>query len=48
MIREFRFSGPLGAADEFIELFNAGPSDVNMAAWMLRSTNNVVPPTIAI
>jgi hypothetical protein len=44
VISEFRFRGPQGANDEFIELFNAGNTPVNIGGWMVRSSNNVQPP----
>ena len=46
VISEFRFGGPAGANDEFIELFNAGTSPVNVGGWLLRSSNNVTPPGV--
>ena len=44
VISEFRFRGPLGVNDEFIELFNAGSTPVNVGGWLVRSSNNVQPP----
>jgi predicted extracellular nuclease len=48
LISEFRFSGPNGVNDEFIELFNAGSSPVSVGGWTLRSSNNFKPPTVAL
>lgn len=45
VISEFRFRGPSGANDEFIELFNAGTAPVNIGGWQIRSSNNVLPPS---
>jgi hypothetical protein len=44
VISEFRFRGPSGVNDEFIELFNAGNTPVNISGWLIRSSNNVQPP----
>lgn len=44
VISEFRFRGPLGVNDEFIELFNAGTVPVNVGGWLVRASNNVQPP----
>jgi len=46
VISEFRLRGPSGANDEFIELYNAGSEPVNVGGWLLRSSNNVQPPTV--
>jgi hypothetical protein len=38
VIHEFRTRGPAGGLDEFVELYNAGPSAVTLtAAWVLKS-----------
>jgi hypothetical protein len=47
VISEFRFRGPLGANDEFIELFNAGLTPVNVGGWQIRVSNNNTPPSVA-
>lgn len=46
VISEFRFRGPAGANDEFIELYNAGPAPVNVGGWLVRVSNNNKPPTV--
>ncbi|MEO6224040.1 MAG: lamin tail domain-containing protein, partial [Vicinamibacterales bacterium] len=46
VISEYRFRGPAGANDEFIELFNASTAPVNVSGWLLRASNNNVPPGI--
>ena len=46
MISEFRFRGPAGANDEFIELYNAGPDPINIGGWLIRVSNNNVPPGV--
>ncbi|HLL15706.1 MAG TPA: lamin tail domain-containing protein [Pyrinomonadaceae bacterium] len=35
LISEFRFNGPNGSADEFIELYNNSNSDVNLSGWTI-------------
>jgi len=40
MISEYRFRGPAGANDEFIELFNAGTAPVDITGWTIRASNN--------
>jgi len=35
LISEFRFNGPNGSADEFIELYNNSNSDVNLSGWKI-------------
>ena len=47
VISEFRFRGPQGANDEFIELFNAGSAPVNIGGWLIRTSNNNTPPAFA-
>jgi hypothetical protein len=44
VISEFRFRGPAGVNDEFIELFNAGTAPVNVGGWLVRASSNVQPP----
>jgi predicted extracellular nuclease len=46
VISEYRFRGPAGINDEFVEIFNAGSADVNIGGWMLRSSNNNIPPLL--
>ena len=36
VISELRFSGPNGASDEFIELFNASDAAINIGGWQVR------------
>ena len=43
MISEFRFRGPAGANDEFVELFNAGPAAVDIGGWLIRASDNPAP-----
>ena len=40
VISEYRFRGPKGDNDEFIELFNAGNSAVNVGGWLIRASAN--------
>lgn len=47
VISEFRFRGTNGGNDEFIELFNASAAPVNVGGWLLRASNNTIPPTVA-
>jgi predicted extracellular nuclease len=35
LISEFRFNGPNGAADEFIELYNNSDAPVNLSGWTI-------------
>lgn len=35
-INEVQVAGAAGAADEFVEIYNAGPCDVSLANWTLR------------
>jgi endonuclease/exonuclease/phosphatase family metal-dependent hydrolase len=46
VISEFRFRGPNGINDEFIELFNSSPAPVNVGGWMIRASNNNASPTV--
>ncbi len=39
VISEFRVRGPIGGNDEFVELFNASTSAVDVGGWMLRGSN---------
>jgi hypothetical protein len=36
VVSELRASGPAGLDDEFVELFNAGPSPLTLTGWTLR------------
>lgn len=36
VISQVQISGPAGANDEFIELYNAGPEPVNLAGWSVQ------------
>ena len=36
VISEFRFRGPVGGNDEFVELVNAGSSSVPIGGWRLQ------------
>ena len=47
MISEYRFRGPSGANDEFIELFNNSDVPVNISGWLIRASANNVPTSIA-
>lgn len=47
VISEYRFRGPQGGNDEFIELFNSGTAPVNIGGWTLRASNNNIPPVLA-
>lgn len=40
VISEFRFLGPQGGNDEFIELYNASGSAVNISGWRINASNN--------
>lgn len=40
VISEYRFRGPNGMNDEFVELFNAGSAPVNVSGWLIRASNN--------
>ena len=40
MISEFRTRGPIGANDEFVELYNNSDSAVDISGWKLRGSNN--------
>lgn len=39
VISEFRFRGPNGGSDEFIELFNRGAAPVPIGGWIIRGSN---------
>src|SRR3954468_10481517 len=40
VISEFRFRGPNGASDEFIELYNRSNVPVAIGGWLIRGSNN--------
>jgi uncharacterized protein len=40
VVSEFRPRGTAGAADEFVELYNAGASPVDIAGWKINASNN--------
>ena len=47
VISEYRFRGPKGDNDEFIELFNAGSAAVNVGGWLVRVSANNIPTSLA-
>jgi len=47
VISEYRFRGPKGDNDEFIELFNAGSAPVNVSGWLIRVSANNIPTSLA-
>jgi hypothetical protein len=47
MISEYRFRGPSGANDEFVELFNNSSVPVNISGWLIRASANNIPTSIA-
>ncbi|MHB1241869.1 MAG: ExeM/NucH family extracellular endonuclease [Gaiellaceae bacterium] len=40
VISEFRFRGPVGGNDEFVELVNAGSSSVDISGWRLQGCSS--------
>jgi P pilus assembly chaperone PapD len=40
VISEFRFRGPTGGNDEFIELYNPTTSPIDISGWLIRGSNN--------
>jgi beta-lactamase superfamily II metal-dependent hydrolase/DNA/RNA endonuclease YhcR with UshA esterase domain len=56
VISEFRFRGPTGAGDEFVELYNNSDAPVPIAGYVLRASNGAgvtgaratVPPNVTI
>jgi uncharacterized protein len=43
VISEFRFRGPSGANDEFVELFNASSNAVDIGGWKLQGCSSTAP-----
>ena len=48
VISEYRFRGPSGSSDEFIELFNAGTADADVSSWRLRSSTDSGTSSVVI
>jgi hypothetical protein len=40
LISEFRFRGPAGASDEFVEIYNNGNVPIDIGGYLLRGSNN--------
>src|SRR3954453_20347445 len=40
VISEFRFRGPVGGNDEFVELMNTGSGPVDISAWALQGCSS--------
>lgn len=40
VISEFRFRGPSGGNDEFIELYNPTGASIDISGWFIRGSNN--------
>jgi hypothetical protein len=40
VISEFRTHGPLGATDEFVELFNPTSASIDIGSWLIRSVSS--------
>jgi beta-lactamase superfamily II metal-dependent hydrolase len=40
LISEFRFRGPAGANDEFVEIYNNGALPIDISGYLLRGSNN--------
>jgi len=40
VISEFRFRGPNGGNDEFVELYNPTAAPVDISGWLIRGSNN--------
>src|SRR6185369_1360739 len=45
VISEFRFRGPGGASDEFIELYNNSDAPFGIGGYLLRGSNNAAGVT---
>jgi DNA/RNA endonuclease G (NUC1) len=41
VISEFRFRGPSGASDEFVELYNLSSSAVDISGWKINGSNSL-------
>jgi len=41
LISEFRTRGPAGGNDEFVELYNASSSSINIGGWKINASNSV-------
>ncbi|NNC93457.1 MAG: tandem-95 repeat protein [Acidimicrobiia bacterium] len=41
VVSEFRPNGPLGADDEFVEIFNAGSTAIDVTGWKLHVTSGI-------
>jgi len=44
VISEFRFLGPAGGNDEFIELYNRTTVPIDIGGWQIWGSNNATPP----
>jgi len=40
VISEFRFRGPNGGSDEFVELFNNSSAAIDISGWKIKGSNN--------
>jgi len=40
VISEFRFRGPNGGSDEFVELFNNSSVAIDISGWKVKGSNN--------
>ena len=40
VISEFRFRGPSGGNDEFVELYNASAAAVDISGWLVKGSNS--------
>lgn len=47
VISEFRFRGPAGGNDEFVEIYNNTDSPINIGGLKLRGSNSNTPPAVA-
>lgn len=45
LISEFRFRGPAGANDEFVEIYNNSPFPIDIGGYLLRGSNNAAAVT---